>query len=126
MTDRSLPIQMPALPPLEQNAGASQDPGPGDLGIVMGGGGARAAYQIGFLRCAARLFPNLRIPYVTGVSAGAINAALLASTPRHFHPGSRGADPTVGQPHGRRRVPHRYALADREPVALGDSTHFWR
>ena len=79
MTGRSPPIQVPELPPLEQNTRASQDPGPGDLGIVMGGGGARAAYQIGFLRCAARQFPNLRIPYVTGVSAGAINAALLAS-----------------------------------------------
>ncbi|MSR35234.1 MAG: patatin [Gemmatimonadetes bacterium] len=45
----------------------------------MGGGGARAAYQVGFLRALARLFPNLRIPYVTGVSAGAINAAHLAS-----------------------------------------------
>jgi NTE family protein len=45
----------------------------------MTGGGARAAYQVGFLRCVARRFPELRIPYVTGVSAGAINAALLAS-----------------------------------------------
>lgn len=49
------------------------------LGIVMGGGGARAAYQVGTLRYIARRFPNLRIPIVTGVSAGAINAALLAS-----------------------------------------------
>jgi len=54
-------------------------PGPGDLGLVMGGGGARAAYQVGFLRSLARRFPELRIPYITGVSAGAINAALLAS-----------------------------------------------
>jgi NTE family protein len=53
--------------------------GPSDLGIVMGGGGARAAYQIGFLRFLAKHFPELRIPYITGVSAGAINAALLAS-----------------------------------------------
>jgi NTE family protein len=45
----------------------------------MSGGGARAAYQVGFLRCVARHFPELRIPYVTGVSAGAINAAHLAS-----------------------------------------------
>jgi NTE family protein len=45
----------------------------------MSGGGARAAYQVGFLRCVARRFPELRIPYVTGVSAGAINAAHLAS-----------------------------------------------
>ena len=34
---------------------------------------------MGFLRAAARLFPELSIPYVTGVSAGAINAAHLAS-----------------------------------------------
>jgi NTE family protein len=50
-----------------------------DLGLVMTGGGARAAYQIGFLRYIARRLPNLEIPIVTGVSAGAINAALLAS-----------------------------------------------
>ena len=53
-------------------------PGPPSLGLVMGGGGARAAYQVGFLRCVARRFPDLDIPYITGVSAGAINAALLA------------------------------------------------
>lgn len=47
--------------------------------MVMGGGGARAAYQVGFLRCVARRFPELRVPYVTGVSAGAINAAHLAA-----------------------------------------------
>jgi len=45
----------------------------------MTGGGARAAYQVGFLRCVARRFPELCVPYMTGVSAGAINAALLAS-----------------------------------------------
>ncbi|HET9948003.1 MAG TPA: patatin-like phospholipase family protein [Longimicrobiales bacterium] len=69
----------PVLEPLEALPGASRAPGPPDLGIVMTGGGARAAYQVGFLRTVARRFPNLRIPYVTGVSAGAINAALLAS-----------------------------------------------
>jgi len=53
--------------------------GPADLGLVMGGGGARAAYQVGFLRCLARRFPELQLPYITGVSAGAINAAMLAS-----------------------------------------------
>lgn len=45
----------------------------------MGGGGARAAYQVGVLRFLARQFPELHVPYITGVSAGAINAALLAS-----------------------------------------------
>ncbi|MDT8368754.1 MAG: patatin-like phospholipase family protein [Longimicrobiales bacterium] len=54
-------------------------PGPSDLGLVMGGGGARAAYQVGFLRAVARHRPDLKVPYLTGVSAGAINAAHLAA-----------------------------------------------
>ena len=70
---------MQSLEPLVMRPDASHASGPADLGIVMSGGGARAAYQVGFLRCVARRYPELRIPYVTGVSAGAINAALLAS-----------------------------------------------
>lgn len=58
---------------------ASTGSGPRDLGVVMGGGGARAAYQVGFLRSVARRYPNLEIPYITGVSAGAINAAHLGA-----------------------------------------------
>lgn len=65
--------------PVEEIPSPLSPPGPPDLGLVMGGGGARAAYQVGFLRFLARRFPHLEIPYVTGVSAGAINAALLAS-----------------------------------------------
>ena len=63
----------------EEPSQAIHTHGPRDLGIVMGGGGARAAYQVGFLRFLAKHFPELQIPYITGVSAGAINAALLAS-----------------------------------------------
>lgn len=51
----------------------------GELAFVMGGGGARAAYQAGVLRQLARRFPDLRVPIITGVSAGAINAIHLAS-----------------------------------------------
>ena len=54
-------------------------PGRGRLGIVLTGGGARAAYQVGLLRCLAREFPDLRIDVLTGVSAGAINAVFLAN-----------------------------------------------
>jgi len=67
------------LPPLEVRPDAPAGSGPGDIGLAMGGGGARAAYQVGFLRCLASNYPELRVPYITGVSAGAINAALLAS-----------------------------------------------
>ena len=49
-----------------------------DLAIVMSGGGARAAYQVGCLRFLAKSYPDLSIDIVTGVSAGAVNAAFLA------------------------------------------------
>lgn len=49
------------------------------LALVLGGGGARAAYQAGFLRSLAKEFPELNFPVLTGVSAGAINAAFLAN-----------------------------------------------
>ncbi len=49
------------------------------LALVLSGGGARAAYQVGFLKCLAQHFPDLHPPIITGVSAGAINAAFLAN-----------------------------------------------
>ncbi|MBI1840509.1 MAG: patatin-like phospholipase family protein [Verrucomicrobia bacterium] len=52
-----------------------------NLALVLGGGGARAAYQVGFLRELARQIPGLHFPIVTGVSAGSINAALLVNSP---------------------------------------------
>lgn len=51
----------------------------GGMGLVLTGGGARAAYQVGLLRHLSRRYPELRIPIITGVSAGAVNAAHLAS-----------------------------------------------
>ncbi len=53
----------------------------GDLALVLTGGGARGAYQVGVLRCLARNFPNLSFPILAGVSAGAINASFLAAHP---------------------------------------------
>ncbi len=47
--------------------------------LVLTGGGARAAYQVGFLRCLARRLPDTALPILTGFSAGAINASCLAS-----------------------------------------------
>jgi NTE family protein len=51
----------------------------GDVALVLSGGGARAAYQVGVLRAIARHAPGTRFEILTGVSAGAINAAFLAS-----------------------------------------------
>ncbi|MBC7895785.1 MAG: patatin-like phospholipase family protein [Cytophagaceae bacterium] len=50
-----------------------------DLAMVLGGGGARGAYQVGLLRGIARHYPHLKIPILVGVSAGAVNTTHLAS-----------------------------------------------
>ena len=52
--------------------------GGGGAALVLTGGGARAAYQVGVLRGIAR-HPAFRPDVVTGVSAGALNGALLVS-----------------------------------------------
>ncbi|MGZ3597063.1 MAG: patatin-like phospholipase family protein, partial [Syntrophales bacterium] len=49
------------------------------MALVLSGGGAHAAYQVGFLHSLADQFPHLSIPILTGVSAGAINAAFIAN-----------------------------------------------
>jgi NTE family protein len=50
-----------------------------DVSLVLSGGGAHAAYQVGFLRCLADQCPQIRIPILTGISAGAINATFIAN-----------------------------------------------
>ncbi len=51
----------------------------GGLALVLSGGGARAAYQIGLLARVAEELPDLQVEVLTGVSAGALNAAYLAA-----------------------------------------------
>jgi NTE family protein len=55
-----------------------------DLAVVLSGGGARAAYQVGFLRFLARQLPDVVPGILTGVSAGGINAAYLAARQEPF------------------------------------------
>jgi NTE family protein len=58
--------------------------------LVLTGGGARAAYQVGVLKAIARIrreshAPRVNpFPVIVGTSAGAINAAALASHADHF------------------------------------------
>jgi len=57
------------------------------VGLIMSGGGARAAYQVGVLRAMASMLPKrARNPFeiICGTSAGAINAACLASNADRF------------------------------------------
>jgi NTE family protein len=49
------------------------------LALMLGGGGARGAYQAGVLRGIARRFPNLNFPILSGISAGAVNTIHLAA-----------------------------------------------
>jgi NTE family protein len=49
------------------------------LGLMLGGGGARGAYQAGVLRGIAARFPHLTFPILTGISAGAVNTIHLAA-----------------------------------------------
>ena len=58
------------------------DPPAGSTALVLGGGGARGAYQAGVLRRIVRRRPDLHIPILTGISAGAINTMFLAAQPR--------------------------------------------
>jgi NTE family protein len=67
-----------------EGVGPVDPPPTGGLGLVMGGGGARAAYQAGVLRALARRHPELEVPVLAGVSAGAINAVHLAAHPGSF------------------------------------------
>lgn len=56
----------------------------GTLALVLTGGGARGAYQVGVLHWLSRNYPELQVPILTGVSAGAINAAHIAAHPGTF------------------------------------------
>ena len=55
-----------------------------DLALVLSGGGARACYQVGVLAHIVERVPGFRVPILTGVSAGAINAVSLAAYPGRF------------------------------------------
>jgi len=48
------------------------------VALVLGGGGARCAYQAGFLRYIAKRLPHFQFSILSGTSAGAINAVQLA------------------------------------------------
>jgi NTE family protein len=57
------------------------------LGLVLTGGGARSAYQVGVLKGIAELVRRgsaTPFPVITGTSAGAVSAIALASDAAHF------------------------------------------
>src|SRR3954469_1174815 len=53
----------------------------GKSALVLAGGGARAAYQVGALQAMKEMLPDPRVnpfPIICGTSAGAVNAGALA------------------------------------------------
>ncbi len=70
---RETPERQPA------GSGRGNDNGKPRIGLVLTGGGARAAYQVGLVRHLAKRLPEFHFDVLTGVSAGAINASFLAS-----------------------------------------------
>jgi NTE family protein len=64
------------MPPLNANTA-----------LVLTGGGARAAYQVGVLKAIRELLPEAKtnpFPILVGTSAGAVNAVVLATHARNF------------------------------------------
>ncbi len=70
----------------------TQEHKPEKLALVLSGGGARAAYQVGVLRAIANLLPHQSAnPFhiITGASAGALNAASIATNAQRLRTGVR-------------------------------------
>src|SRR3954469_873543 len=56
-------------------------------GLVLAGGGARAAYQVGVLQALREMLPDPTVnpfPIICGTSAGAVNAGALAVNADNF------------------------------------------
>src|SRR5205823_2464020 len=64
------------------------DPNARPIGLVLSGGGARGAYEVGVLLYLAEYMPEIlsRIRVITGSSVGAVNGVYLAA--RGLTPGS--------------------------------------
>lgn len=60
---------------------------PNNTALILSGGGARAAYQVGVLSAIGKMMPkhsSIPFPILCGTSAGALNAAMLAANADNF------------------------------------------
>ncbi len=63
---------------------------PEKLGLILTGGGARVAYQVGVLKAIAEFLPRHAhnpFPIICGTSSGSLNAVTLAVNARYFRKG---------------------------------------
>ncbi len=71
----------------DKRAGTAGSPRDRRIGLILPGGGARGAYQVGVLKAIAEILPRRSpnpFPIISGTSAGAISAAVIASQARVF------------------------------------------
>ncbi|HKJ95982.1 MAG TPA: patatin-like phospholipase family protein [Gammaproteobacteria bacterium] len=69
--------------------------GVSSMGLVLSGGGARAAYQVGVLKALGDMLPRGArnpFPIICGTSAGAINATAIATHAQRFRAATRGLE----------------------------------
>jgi NTE family protein len=71
-------------------AEADHNSGPGRVsraGLILTGGGARAAFQVGVLKALSEIHPRREWPFpiIVGTSAGAVAAAILAGNVTRWH-----------------------------------------
>ena len=67
-------------------AARRQSPQRPTVGLVLTGGGARSAYQVGVLLALTELLPRARNPFpvIVGTSAGAVASSVLAAEAHHW------------------------------------------
>jgi NTE family protein len=73
---------------------AAPTPNRHQTGLLLAGGGARGAYQVGVLKAVAELWKGGTNPFpvICGVSVGSINAAYMASRAEDFRAGVAGLE----------------------------------
>ena len=97
-----------------QNTGSS-DNSKKKIALMLGGGGARAAYQVGVLKAIAELIPEEAtnpFPIICGTSAGSINAIALASNAKNFQ-------------HGIEKIVHVWSNFELKQVFHVDARHLF-
>lgn len=84
---------------MTEPAATTPSPAPGRVALVLSGGGARTAWQVGALEALADVWPEERCPWdiLVGTSAGGVCAAVLAAHAHDWRLGVRRLAEVWGQ-----------------------------
>src|SRR5687768_11183095 len=71
----------------EKELNISSAAGDSRAALILTGGGARAAYQVGVLKALSQICPRRKWPFpiIVGTSAGAVSASILAANITRWH-----------------------------------------